>query len=283
MRRVLLLVLLGTALAGCETAPVQPDPTQVRINDIDTRLGRVEGVINNRSLVSLSQRLDTLEAQVRQLRGSVEELQNGSDGLRKQQRDLYADLDKRVGALEAALKAGGVAGGGAAGAGAGAAGGGADDAGAGTAGAGAAATGAVAGAGAGGGVAATDQAAYAQAFNTLKAGDYSGAIRQFGDFMTTYPGSSLLANAQYWLGQAYYVSRDYDNAAKAFRAVGERWPDSRKAPDALLSLGLTQSAQQHNDAARTTLAQVVQRFPDSDAAKLATAQLQKLPAGATSP
>ena len=50
-----------------------------------------------------------LEAQLRELRGNVEELQNSNEALRKQQRDLYADLDRRIKVLEAALKGGAVA------------------------------------------------------------------------------------------------------------------------------------------------------------------------------
>ena len=87
------------ALAGCETTAGDPDPTQVKINDIDERLGRVERVVSNQSLLTLSQRIDVLEAQLRELRGTVEELQNSNEALRKQQRDLYADLDRRLKAL----------------------------------------------------------------------------------------------------------------------------------------------------------------------------------------
>jgi tol-pal system protein YbgF len=95
--------------------------------------------------------------------------------------------------------------------------------------------------------------------------------------MTRYPASTLLDNAQYWTGEAYYVTRDYEHAATAFRAVGERWPTSRKAPDALLKLGYTQFEQKHLAAARATLQQVVERYGGSDAARLAQERLQKLP------
>jgi tol-pal system protein YbgF len=95
--------------------------------------------------------------------------------------------------------------------------------------------------------------------------------------MNHYPSSNLLDNAQYWVGEAYYVTRDYEHAARAFRAVGERWPTSRKAPDALLKLGYTQTEQKHLTEARATLGQVVERYPGSDAARLAQERLQRLP------
>jgi len=255
MRKVLLSAMLVCGLASCETTPAQPDPTQIRLEDMDTRLGRVERVVNNQSLVELSQRIDVLEAQLRELRGSAEELQNSSEAVRKQQRDLYSDLDRRLGALEAAMKgsAASVDGRGAS-------------------------SGTPVTSGAAAGV--SDQSAYARAFDALKAGDFNAAVTQFREFMSTYPSSGLLDNAQYWLGEAYYVTRDYDSAATAFRNVGERWPQSRKAPDALLKLGFTQYEQKHFAEARATLAQVTQRFPGTDAAKLAQDRLQKMPADA---
>src|ERR1039458_9754200 len=188
------LALGALLLAGCESTPAQPDPTAIKLNDVDERLGRVEHV--NQGLVQLSQRLDAIEAQMRELRGELEELQNGNDMLRKQQRDLYADLDRRLTALQSASTPGGAS---------------AD-----TAGSGAGSTGAGGAAADGGG----DQSAYKSAFDALKSTDYAGAIARFRDMLRAYPQSALAGNAQYWLGEAYYVTHDYDDAAAAFRAVG---------------------------------------------------------------
>jgi tol-pal system protein YbgF len=241
LHRGLCLAITTLALAGCESTPAQPDPTVVKLNDVDERLGRVEHV--NQGLLQLSQRLDAIEAQMRLLRGELEELQNSNDMLRKQQRDLYADLDRR---LQAGAKS-------AAGPGDGSGGG--------------------AGADSGG-----EQAAYTRAFDALKSTDYASAITRFRDFLRSYPQSQLAGNAQYWLGEAYYVTHDYDNAAATFRAVGEQYPQSPKVPDALLKLGLTQIDQKKLTDARATFKQVMQRFPNSDAAKLAAARLQNIPA-----
>ena len=243
------MVMAVMLLGGCESTPAQPDPLAIKLNDVDERLGRVEHV--NQGLLQLSQRLDAIDAQMRQLRGELEELQNSNDMLRKQQRDLYADLDRRLTALQAGSRSANGAGGPA-------------DAGGGTAGAGAADAGG-------------DQAAYKSAFDALKSTDYAGAIARFRDMLRAYPQSSLAGNAQYWLGEAYYVTHDYDDAAASFRAVGEQYPQSAKVPDALLKLGLTQIDQKKTADARATLRQVGQRFPGSDAAKLAAARLQGLP------
>jgi tol-pal system protein YbgF len=248
--RHLFTVLSTLALGACATTP-EVDPVAVKLDDIDARLTRVEAVVNNQSLVDLSRRSDALEQQLRQLRGSGEESQNSAEQLRKQQRDLYADLDRRLVAIEAAGKAPTTAAGVSAAAGANAA--------------------PVPGTAAG-----ADQTSYTRALDTLKAGDYSSAVKQLQGFATAFPDSSLLDNAQYWLGEAYYVLRDYSAAAAAFRSVSERWPNSRKAGDALLKLGFTQYELQQPAAARTTLQQVMARFPNTEAARLAAERLAKL-------
>ena len=256
LRQWPLLAIATIVLAGCETTS-EPDPTLVKLNDVDERLGRVEKVVNNQSLLQLSQRIDALEGQLREMRGSVEELQNSNEVLRKQQRDLYADLDRRLTAMQGAAGTSG-------------------------AGDGRAVLGAVAGAVGGaalgsGGDGGGDQIAYTRAFEALKSNDYSTAITRFKDFLRVYPQSPLAGNADYWLGEAYYVTRDFDSAAAAFRAVGDDYPKSPKVPDALLKLGLTQADQKKLTDAHATLTQVVQRYPGTDAAKLAATKLQNLP------
>jgi tol-pal system protein YbgF len=265
MKALFLAASSALLLAACATNPAE-DPVQIKLNDIDTRLGTVERVVANQSLVDMSRRLDTLEAQLREQRGNVEVLQNSAQAASKAQRDLYADLDKRIAALESALHGGALA--------ANAAGAGSAPAGA---AAGAAGPAAEAGSAAAAGAAADDQVAYNRAFDKLKSGSYGDAIAAFQTFMKRYPASALLDNAQYWIGEAYYVTRDYDLAARAFRAVGERFPASRKAPDAMLKLGYTQFEQKRLTEARATLRQVAERFPGTDAARLAQERLQKLP------
>lgn len=70
------------------------------------------------------------------------------------------------------------------------------------------------------------QAAYAYAFDALKGSDYSTAIMRFKEFLRDYPQSTLAGNAEYWLGETYYLTRDLDDAAASFRAVGDQYPRS---------------------------------------------------------
>jgi tol-pal system protein YbgF len=129
-------------------------------------------------------------------------------------------------------------------------------------------------------VAGGEQAAYDTAFNSLKNADYPKAIAGLKNFLATYPDSPLASNAQYWLGEAYYVTHEYPNAINAFQQVVAKWPDSRKAPDAMVKVGFTQSAMGRNGDARVTLEDVVKRYPGTEAAQLATERLKRLPANA---
>src|SRR3984957_19522827 len=281
---VVFVVAVVAALgAGCASAPAADDPIQLKLNDIDARGTRSERIISNQSLVELAQHLDQVQADVRQLRGRVEELEYNTESMRKQQRDLYSDLDKRLAAIGGG-SAGGAAAGALSGSGSGAgAGSSSPQSGAGAAGgtgasaaAGAGAAGSAAG-GSGGVGASEEQRVYGQSFDALKAGSYSIAVTGFKDFLTSYPASPLAENAQYWLGEAYYVTRDFGSASAAFKSVLSKWPDSRKAPDALLKLGYTQIAQNKAAEGRATLSQVVQKYPGTDAAKLAADRLSRTP------
>ena len=253
MRYLPLATAAATLLMiGCAVSP-EEDPVQIRMNDLDARLQRIERVMTNQSLLEMAQRMDTLQNELRTMRGEVELLQNQSEGGKAQSRSLYGDLEKRIAALETL---GGVAGA------AGAAPGGTPPA-----------AGSALPATAGG-----EQASYDVAFSALKGGDYQKAIAGFRSFITTYPTSALASNAQYWLGEAYYVTRDYQSAIGAFQKVTTDFPESRKAPDALVKIGFTQSALGRNGDARVTLQDVVKRYPGTEAAQLATERLKRLPA-----
>jgi tol-pal system protein YbgF len=243
MRTVVAAVLVSTLVSACAVAP-EEDPVQIKLNELDGRLQRIERA--NQSVVEMAQKLDATESELRSLRGRVDELQNNNEALKRQQRELYSDLDKRLTTASAAAAAG--------------------------------AAGGVPGAPGAGGSAGTEQAAYSQAFDALKASNYPAAISGFESFLASYPNSPIAENAQYWLGEAHYAKGEYDKAAMAFQAVGQRWPNSRKSPDALLKLGFSQIEMKRYSEARVTLADVTRKFPDSDAAKLAAERLRKLPA-----
>jgi tol-pal system protein YbgF len=231
------------ALAGCATTPPEEDPVQIKLNDLDTRLARIERVVANQSLLDMSNQIEALRTDVRAMHNDVDVLNHTLEANRKQQHDLYADLDQRLKALETR----GV-----------------------VAGAGGAAAGAAAGADAG------DKASYQAAFDLLKNTQIDQAIAAFQNFLNTYPNSQLADNAQYWLGEAYYVNKAYPDALASFQKVVENYPGSRKLPDAQVKIGYCDYELKQFPAARDALAQVVAKYPDAPAAKLAQARLEKM-------
>jgi tol-pal system protein YbgF len=238
------------ALAGgCATTPPDQDPVQIKLNDLDSRLTRVERVMANQSLLDLSNQVEALRGDVRALHNDVDVLSHNLEAARKQQHDLYADLDQRLKTLEGRGGAAGTPGGAAA---AGAPGDSSADS--------------------------ADKASYQAAFDLLKSAQYDRAILAFQAFLASYPTSSLADNAQYWLGEAHYVNKSYPEALVAFRRVVENFPQSRKLPDALLKIGYCNYELKDYSAARTALSQVTARYSDSTAAPLAQQRLDKMAA-----
>lgn len=121
-----------------------------------------------------------------------------------------------------------------------------------------------------------EQANYDVAFNLLKEGRYPQAAEAFGQFLQQYPSSRLAPNAQYWLGEAEYVGRQFDTALGNFRKVVEQYPGNPKVPDALLKIGYIHAEKQQWAEAKSALDRVIREFPQSGAADLARQRLNRL-------
>lgn len=241
--RTLLGLAICAVLAGCATSPEQ-DPVVQRMTELDSRLLRIERVLANQSLLDLSQRIEASQNEVRALRGQLEELQHNVNRTQDQLREQYADVDRRVAALE-----GGGGGG------------------------------LTSPRGAAGSLPipqGDDRANYQAAFDLLKDGKYPEATTAFRQFIATFPNSELSDNAWYWLGESHYVTRQYGEALKSFRTVIDKYPASRKLPDALLKIGYCNYELKNWAEARAALNQVVQQYGDTTAARLASQRIAKM-------
>ena len=239
MRRIALFMALAFV------APAMAQSTKSRLEGLEQRLGQLEEVMKGQALVEMSQRVDQLERELRELRGEVDALVQALEARARAEAEAEA-------AAQAAAPAG---------------------QGASTPVEGSAMEPGAAAADTGG---KSPELRYGEAFDALKAGKYPEAIAGMQEFLTLHPNHPLADNAQYWLGQTYYVTRDYERAIAAFAAVGVRPTDLAKTPDALLKKGLSEIELKRPDAARATLADLVNRFPNSDAARTARERLQSL-------
>lgn len=249
---VALAVTASLVASGCSLLEPKEDPALVKATQVEGRVAQVER--QAQGMLDLQRQIDALQAEVRRLRGELDQAQYEAQSAKTQQRDLYADVDRRLQALEAG-RAPAIAPGAAP---------------VGT-------PGAVPGA-APGAPTMGDREAYQTALDRLRARDYAGAEKLLADFPATYPQSTLLDNAKYWLGETYYVERRYDDALGAFQRVLAEHPDSRKAPDATLKAAYSQYELKRYGDARALLNRVVQAYPDTSAASEARERLRRMDA-----
>ncbi|MFZ5493624.1 MAG: tol-pal system protein YbgF [Pseudomonadota bacterium] len=292
------------------TSPLAAAPNA---KDFDQRLTAIEqamgaaGAGSGQSQAQLVIQLQQMQAELRQLRGMVEESANQVEQLQKRQREFYLDLDSRLSALEpgggAAREPGPPANG--------------DPAGqtpspptppdAAAAPAPPAPSAPSAPTGEGSGAverpiapvapqapgagqvppvaavapaapvdAGGEQAAYRAASDLLRMGRYEDAIAGFQGQLQSYPGGQLADNAQYWIGEAYYVTRQFDRALAEFQRVVSEYPQSPKAADALLKVGYIQYERRDFAAARQTLTNLKTTWPNTPAARLADNRLSRM-------
>lgn len=109
--------------------------------------------------------------------------------------------------------------------------------------------------------AANEQYNYARAF--LMQRDFSGAEQAFTQFISANPDTELTGNAQYWLGETFYVRQNYLDAAQAFAKGYQDFPNSSKAPDNLLKLGLSLANLDRRDDACITLSKLTGEYPQA--------------------
>jgi len=232
------------ALVGaCSLTRPEEDPAYVKASAVEERVDRLEN--QNKALVDLQRQVEELQAEVRHLRGEFEDFQHEANAQKSRTHDLYQDLDRRLQALETRAQAPAAA------------------------------------PGAGGTAAAPaigDRDAYQAALDKLKGKDYAGAEQALTGFIASYPQSALIDNAEYWLGETYYVQQRYPEALAAFQRVVKEHPDSRKVPDALLKAGYTQYEQKRFREARELLARLVEAYPDSPPAADARERLKRMDA-----
>lgn len=250
MRHLTILLCTALVISGCQLMkPPGEDPVLLRLDDIDRRLTAIERVVQNQSLVELTQEVARLERRTDELNGIAEQLAYDASTTGERQRNLYNDLDARLQAIEKRLQsvaAQNVLDGGPLPEGQLPVPGGSED------------------------------ANYRAAFELIKEQRYDAAEKAFKQFLVEFPGSKNAPNAQYWLGESYYVRQEFSDALKAFQTVITEFPTSRKVVDALLKIGYCNYELKQWDAAKTALARVQAEYPETTAARLAGQRLERM-------
>ncbi len=251
---------------------------------LEQRLIRLERMVDNRALLEMLSRIEDMQSAVQMMRGELEMQRHEFEGIKQRQRDLYLDIDRRMLALEKSASSAPVpplappadfapraA---------------------------PALTPPVANTARSASLSFTpmspvvpvlaptpavaaidplqEQSAYQQALNILREGRYDEAIVAFQNFLTRFQGSQYAGNAQYWIGEANYVSLRYPIAVEEFQKVIASYPESAKVSDSMLKIGYTFYELKAWEQARQTLGTLVERFPKTTAAQLADNRLHRM-------
>ncbi len=263
MQRYLMSIALVAGLVQASFAATSLT-TEQRLQRVERRVGHISG---------LTLKLEALQRENRELRGQIETLEHQISQLKRKQRDIYQDMDQRLsqlqsgsaGAAEPAMASDSVPG---------------------NVAAGDAATAAAPVDDRSNAPSSAVNAAsvdpqmvrreYQAAYDMLSPQQrrYPDAIKAFTAFLQKYPQDALAPNAQYWLGEAYYVSADNTRALAAFEQLVSLYPESTKVPGALYKIGRIQHVMGQTAAARKSLQRVIQEYPGSPAVGLARQRLE---------
>ena len=272
---------IAALIALLVASPVTARDNVGNTASLESRLQRIENLLESQSLLDLLHQVQRLQREVQQLRGEVEQQVHGLNEVKRRQRDLYLDIDRRLRQLEA----GAVVQPPGPGAGVitspplGTSPGAATD------------TAPVSPPAAGlqvGPTATPDPAAgvvvdpaqtrkeYQKAFNLLKEGRYQRAIDAFAAFLAVYADSEYADNARYWLGEAHYVMRQFKPAIDEFQRLVTNHPNSPKLTHAMLKIGYILHEMGEKEQAKKVLTDLKRRFPGTTAARLAEERLQRM-------
>ena len=242
--RYISIVIFAMLANGCAQAPVSG-----AYQNPQTSLQNQPMRSNEQGIMEIVRQLDDLQRQVSEMQGSLEDLDYKSQSTQDRQRALYIDLDDRLQDLERSISA----------------------------------------------LnsmnivdedeillgelpvpGGTDQENYQAAFELLKEQEYELASLAFIRFLSSFPGSSLIDNAQYWLSESYYAANQFQQALDQFSKVIEYYPRSRKVSDALLKIGYCHFELGDWNQARSIFEKIQNDYPDSTVAKLAEQRIKVL-------
>lgn len=237
---------------------------------VETRLNRLERMVNSKGLVDIMVRVESMQGELQRLLGEIELQKHSLEEIKKRQRDLYIDIDRRLLQIERrsgstsspmpapvlnskppAIKKNKTS----------------------SSPAKSIVTSPV--------PKATktkegEQVAYQKAFDLLRALRYEKATQAFRQFLNNYPDGRYAHIAQYWLAETSYHTRKYDVAVKDYQTLIDQYPKSPKRADALLKIGYSQFELKSFSKAESVLKKLIQSYPGTTEAGQAENLLQKV-------
>jgi len=123
-------------------------------------------------------------------------------------------------------------------------------------------------------VADTARIAYRSAYQKVKDRQFDKAKVSLTAFVSDFPDSQYVPNAEFWLGELYYLDSNLEKARDAFYILVTQYSNHRKVPDAKFKLGKIYHQLGDREQARLMLQSVLSDHPDSKAANPAREYLK---------
>ena len=104
---------------------------------------------------------------------------------------------------------------------------------------------------------------YSYAYDMLVRENFFEAEKSFKAFIGEHPDDPLASNAYYWLGETYYVQKKFQLAAISFARGFQSFPKGNKAIDQLFKLALTFMNLGKNEDACAAFSKLESEFPNA--------------------
>lgn len=242
-RGVCFLGMVGIGLCAL-SAFAQPPGT--RLDDLERKLTALEKTYlqNNEGVASAVARAEALQREAASFQGIIETNQHLIESERQEREKQLRDLDHRLSALEERLSI--------------------------------VATQISQALGKIDAKLADETSLYQKGLDKIQNGDALGAAGAFQVFLKKYGTSQFAANAQYWVGEAYFSLRDWQRAIKEFQVFTEKYPQHEKGASAILRQGMAFFELGMFDDASAFFEKIVATYPSRDEAVEAKSRLEKI-------
>lgn len=240
---------------------------------IEDRLNRLERLVNSKGLVDVMVRVESLQSELQRLVGEIEVQKHTLGEIKKRQRDLYLDIDRRI--LQIERRSGSAP---------------------------SSSTIRTPAPQTSSPVRTVpvvreklgkvkvqpvarpravkkkegEQVAYQKAFDLLRALRYEKATLAFRQFLNDFPDGRYAHIAQYWLAETSYHTRKYSVAVEDYQTLINQYPKSPKRADALLKIGYSQFELKLFAQAKNVLNKLIKSYPGTTEAGQAENLLQKI-------
>ncbi len=108
--------------------------------------------------------------------------------------------------------------------------------------------------------------AYRESYQLVKEREFERAQASLASFIKRYPNSSYIPNAYFWLGELQYLAMELPLSRDSFLSLIEQYPQHKKVADAKFKLGKVYHQLGQSDKARNTLESVLSDHAKSTAA-----------------